>query len=459
MILPLHRWLLTIIVVCVTFTGFTQSGTPVWPESFENANKSTYSFDTIKLSSGSWTVNDALIGHSALDRKNGNKAIRIQHKGFIIMNYDIMDSPNELSLFQGSYGNDAPAVWALYSSIDTGKTWIKYKNNIHTSGKVLSKYIIRISHKKPIRFQIRMISGGRLNIDDISISNCNHVKNNSVVIARAPSKVNLPKSGGSCTCSNDTTPTRDDNMAMGNPSNATTSTTDSNNYLMIKPQYTLSYNNSKGTANWVSWHLSLAWKGSAARCNCFTQDTSLPSGYYKVTTSQYSGTGFNRGHLCPSEDRDSLETDNKATFLMTNMTPQSSVLNQQTWGSFETYCRTLITQGNELYIIAGGYGTGGTSDSGYATSLNSGKINVFAHYWKVVVVLPTGSNDVSRVTNTTRVIAVDMPNTLTVNAHTWDYYRVSVSSLESITGFNFLSNVSSSVQSVIEASADTGPTN
>ena len=52
-----------------------------------------------------------------------------------------------------------------------------------------------------------------------------------------------------------------------------------------------------------------------------------------------------------------------------------------------------------------------------------------------------------------------MPNTLTVNAHTWDYYRVSVSSLESITGFNFLSNVSSSVQSVIEASADTGPTN
>ena len=80
------------------------------------------------------------------------------------MNYDIMDSPNELSLFQGSYGNDAPAVWALYSSIDTGKTWIKYKNNIHTSGKALAKYIIRISHKKPIRFQIRMISGGRLNI-------------------------------------------------------------------------------------------------------------------------------------------------------------------------------------------------------------------------------------------------------------------------------------------------------
>lgn len=176
-------------------------------------------------------------------------------------------------------------------------------------------------------------------------------------------------------------------------------------------------------------------------------------------TSNYTNTGFDRGHQCPSDDRDFSATDNAATFLMTNIMPQAPKLNQITWAALETYCRTLIAAGNELYIIAGGYGTGGTgSNGGVTNSIAGGAINVHSYYWKVIVVLPIGSNDVSRVTTSTRVIAVKMPNTQTVSNQAWGTYRFSVNSIESLTGYDFLSNVSTSIQSVIEASVDNGPT-
>ena len=42
-----------------------------------------------------------------------------------------------------------------------------------------------------------------------------------------------------------------------------------NNYLLVHPQYVVGYDNSRGLARWVSWHLSMAWKGTAERCGCF----------------------------------------------------------------------------------------------------------------------------------------------------------------------------------------------
>lgn len=54
-------------------------------------------------------------------------------------------------------------------------------------------------------------------------------------------------------------------MLMGNPSKATTDKTKKNNYLMVKEHFALSYSNSKGTPNWVSWHLAQKYLGGAPR--------------------------------------------------------------------------------------------------------------------------------------------------------------------------------------------------
>ena len=128
------------------------------------------------------------------------------------------------------------------------------------------------------------------------------------------------------------------------------------------------------------------------------------------------------------------------------MIPQAPDNNQITWAGLESYCRTLANQGNELYIISGGSGTSGF--------IGAGMIALPTSTWKVIMVLPSGTNDVSRVTTSTRLIAVTMPNQNGINSD-WHVYRTSVDQIEAMTGYDFFSNVSPSIQSVIESSVDT----
>jgi endonuclease G len=251
---------------------------------------------------------------------------------------------------------------------------------------------------------------------------------------------------------NSTQPTRDDNIAMGNPSGA--SVNDPNNYLLTKSTYVVAYNRQRAIANWVSWHLSTAWKGEAQRANDFQPDPTLPTDWFAVKTSNYTNTGFDRGHLCPSDDRDGSAADNATTFLLTNIVPQAPRHNREVWKNLEDYERELISNGNEAYVIAGTYSTGGIGSNGYATTLASGRLTVPASLWKIIVVLPIGSNDVSRVSTSTRIIAVNIPNTQSAADKNWQAYVTNVDELEKLTGYDFLSNVSTSVQRQIEARID-----
>ncbi|RSK49889.1 DNA/RNA non-specific endonuclease [Hymenobacter rigui] len=248
-----------------------------------------------------------------------------------------------------------------------------------------------------------------------------------------------------------------EHLTLGNPSGASADENQPTNYLLLKPQYALSYHRDRGIPNWVSWHLTISNRGSAARQDDFRADATLPAGWYQVQATSYSGSGFDRGHNCPSADRTSTVADNSATFLMTNMMPQAPRNNQQTWANLEDFCRAQLGNGaNEVYIICGSYGKGGTGSGGYKTTLDQGRVTVPAHIWKVVVILPTGEQDASRVSAITRVIAVDTPNDNTINTN-WGQYRTSVDAIETATGYDLLSAVAPAVQQVVESRVDDGP--
>ena len=248
-----------------------------------------------------------------------------------------------------------------------------------------------------------------------------------------------------------------EHMVMGNPTNAVTDPANETNYLLPKPQYVMSYHRFRGTPNWVSWHLDSTWIGDTPRQDDFRNDPSLPAGWYQVQSTDYSGSGFDRGHHTPSADRTSSVPDNSATFFMTNMMPQAPNNNQGPWEELESYCRTLVAQGNELYIIAGGAGVGGSGSNGGTTNtVANGNVTVPSVTWKVIIVLPVGANDVDRVYKTTRTIAVIMPNRQDIGINTpWRNFRTSIDRVEGLTGFNFFSNIRPMVQNLIERKVDT----
>jgi endonuclease G len=238
------------------------------------------------------------------------------------------------------------------------------------------------------------------------------------------------------------------NIAPGEPSGATADASNKNNYLLVKPQYVLSYNDERGGPNWVSWRLTASDIGDVERQNNFHPEASLPAGFKRVTPDDYTGTGFDRGHVCNSKDRTATEADNSETFSMANMLPQTPDLNRQVWESLESYSRTLARKGNQLYIVAGGYGSAKTIGK-------ANKVTVPTNCWKIILVLPEG-RDVSQTDKSARVIAVDMPNTSGIAQDPWTKYTTTVRDIEQKTGYHFFTGLPQDVQDALKSKKDSG---
>ncbi len=180
----------------------------------------------------------------------------------------------------------------------------------------------------------------------------------------------------------------------------------------------------------------------------------MPADWYRVQSFDFAGSGFDRGHMTPNADRDK-ETSipiNQATFLMSNMLAQAPDNNQGPWAALEDYLRTLLPA-DEVYIVAGGAGIGGTgSNGGVTTTLADGHVTVPAQTWKVALVLPKdGGDDISRVSCSTRTIAVIMPNTQGIRNDPWENFLTTVDAVETLTGYDFFSNLPEPIQRCVEA--------
>ncbi|RKR81370.1 endonuclease G [Mucilaginibacter gracilis] len=417
--------------------GNSLAVTQTFDEGFEAGTKTAYAAADVTFGSGSWNLNNALVGTSTSDAKVGSHSVRITATGVLSMNFDVSTGASTVTVKHAVYGSDASSTWGLWMSADGGSTYTQVGSTVTSSSATLATATFTVNTAGTVRFQIRKATGTsiRINIDEFTINSYDSGSG----------------AGGSGGTTGDNT-----NMLLGNPSGATTSiTTSYNNYLYDHTYYIQSYNKDKGEPNWTCWYVGPTSLGSTARQDDFRADTGLPSGWYEVGASSYSGSGFDRGHNCPSADRTSTVAANQATFLMDNMIPQAPNNNQQTWGNLEDYGRSLVTAGNEIYVIMGTYGQGGTGSSGTATTVDGGHVVVPAHVWKIIVVIPNGNGDLSRITTSTRVIAVDTPNINTINSD-WTQYITTAKSIETATGYSFFTALPTAVKTALENKVDSG---
>lgn len=257
-------------------------------------------------------------------------------------------------------------------------------------------------------------------------------------------------------------PGENDPIFLGNPTNAIASTSYPENYLKDNIFYKMAYNRNRGTSVWIAWHLQKEDLGSTSRQDDYRADPNLPIGWYQVQNTSYSSSGFDRGHNCPSGDRTSSTAANSSTFLMTNMVPQSSTMNSGPWAGLEDFVRNnLVGTSNEAYIFMGNYGQGGYNSSNtLVNTIDGGNVTVPAKIWKVVVILPKGTNDLSRINSATTVLTVNMPNDnrlyTSSGTSAWRNYLTTVNSLENEVNsygipLNLFQSVADSVRPALKA--------
>lgn len=136
--------------------------------------------------------------------------------------------------------------------------------------------------------------------------------------------------------------------------------------IHVKHQtYEILYNQDLLTPECVYYTLQASdFKGTQlSKPKYFKADYLLPPPRRKDKDFRF--TGYQRGHLCPSGDRDSRKDWFRDTFFTSNIVPMTPSVNAGVWKDIETECRSLVLSGHKLRIVCGVLpGCGNTNPSG-----------------------------------------------------------------------------------------------
>jgi hypothetical protein len=140
-------------------------------ENFDNGTKTAYAAADVTLISGIWNLNDALLGNSTSDRKNGTQSARVRNSGKLTMKFDVPSGAAAVTILHAKYGTDANGSWQLWYSTNGGTSYTQSGTTVTTSSTTLQPAVFTVNVSGAVRFEIRKTDAGtnRICFDDVLI--------------------------------------------------------------------------------------------------------------------------------------------------------------------------------------------------------------------------------------------------------------------------------------------------
>jgi len=200
--------------------------------------------------------------------------------------------------------------------------------------------------------------------------------------------------------------------------------------------YSVSYNVDWKIPNWVAYELTgTETQGYEKRKDRFTEDP-LTEGS-DATNSDYSHSGYDKGHMAPAADMRWSSNAMKESFYFSNVCPQYPQLNRGKWKILEEQIRDIAVQDSAIIIVCGPI-----VNINHKT-IGSNNVAVPEYFFKVIL---------SPYVSSPRAIGFIFKNenaTASVRQ-----YAVSVDSIEKLTGMDFFSKLPDNIENRIEATID-----
>lgn len=204
--------------------------------------------------------------------------------------------------------------------------------------------------------------------------------------------------------------------------------------ILRRKGYTLSYNADYKTPQWVAWELTKKeTKGKEGRTDKFLPDPNVLGA--KAYTSDYTKSGYDRGHMAPAADMKWSRQAMEESFYLSNICPQNPNLNRGDWNDLEEKSRQWAKKHGAIYIACGPI-----YDTKRPKRIGNNKVAVPDAFYKVVLI--NGKKN-------PQAIGFIFPNKAGHKA--LKKYIVSVDSVEKRTNIDFFPALPDEIENRIEA--------
>ncbi len=220
--------------------------------------------------------------------------------------------------------------------------------------------------------------------------------------------------------------------------------------------FALEWDNSKVANRWTCYQMHAGNRnGSETTGDAFKEDTELPSST-RSTLSDYSNSGYSRGHLCPKADRKMSTETYKQTFYLSNMQPQWQGHNGGQWSLLEGDVRTWAGNCDTLYVVKAAtidnITLDGTTKSGVFDSKCNNRLLVPKYFYMALLAYDKSSQDCGDGTyhGTFRAIGIWTKHyNNSQDKESAEY--ITIDELEARTGIDFFCNLPDDIENVVEA--------